>query len=118
MQVTNSSNSVSSSVYALSNKTSAKSQSAKTAAQDEKQVTSAKTTTRLDINEQAIALLDQQSANVSEQKSLQQTAKKTQYTALDKPSQHNLSAVNTYQSVNDLTQRENIQAMLGVDLFA
>jgi len=118
MQVTNSSNFASSSVHTLNNRTSIKNQSAKTSAQDEKQLTSTKPTNRLDINDQAIALLDQQSTNISEQKNLQRTAQKNKSANLDQPSEQNLSAVNAYQSVNNLTQRENIQAMLGVDLFA
>jgi len=118
MQAINSSNYANSSVKALSDKAPVKNQQAKTATHDEKQASSTKPTTRLDINEQAIALLEQQNANVSGQINLQNKAETSKNAKFDQPSQQNLSAVNTYQRVNNLTQRENIQAMLGVDLFA
>jgi len=114
MQAINTSTFSSSSVQALSNKTPSKNQQAKTATSEENQLTPVKATTRLDVNEQAIALLEQQSTQISDQKN----AKKTQNANLDQPSGQNLTAVNAYQSVNNLTQRENIQAMFGVDLFA
>jgi anti-sigma28 factor (negative regulator of flagellin synthesis) len=38
--------------------------------------------------------------------------------SLDQPSSQNLTAVNTYQTVNNLAQRESIQLMLGVDIYA
>ncbi|PCI63620.1 MAG: hypothetical protein COB35_00865 [Gammaproteobacteria bacterium] len=119
MKITNST-SFSTSVQALSNKTPANNQQAKIAAQEEKQTSAAKTVARLDVNEQAIALLDQQAVNKSGLKSENKSGKNSTFAnaGLDQPSKQNLSAINTYQSVNNLTQRENIQSMLGVDLFA
>jgi len=119
MKITNST-SFSSSVQALSNKTPAKNQQAKIAAPEEKQTSAPKTIERLDVNEQAIALLDQQTANKNALKSENKGGQSGTFAnaGLDQPSKQNLSAVNAYQSVNNLTQRENIQSMLGVDLFA
>lgn len=64
---------------------------------------------RLAVSEQAITLFEQQSAT---NKNFVSNA------SLDKPSAQNLTAVNTYQTVNNLAQRESIQSMLGVDLYA
>lgn len=36
----------------------------------------------------------------------------------DQPSQRNQTAVSTYQNVNNLSQREDIKSVFGVDLFA
>ncbi len=82
-------------------------------ADDATQNSGAKKTTveRLAVSEQAITLFEQQSAS-NKQFVSRNTA------SLDQPSPQNLTAVNTYQTVNNLAQRESIQSMLGVDLYA
>jgi len=110
MKVTNTS-SFSSSVQALNNKTPAKNQQAKAVAPNEQQIVSEKTSQRIDNNKQVIELLDKQTQ-------FGQAKNNNENINIDQPSDHNLNAVNTYQSVNNLTQREKIQSMLGVDLFA
>lgn len=42
----------------------------------------------------------------------------TERTFYDRPSKQNLTAVDSYQSVNNMAKREQVQQMLGVDLFA
>jgi hypothetical protein len=115
MQINNASTFSSGNVQTLNNKTSANNQQTKkVAAPDESEVTAIAPPERLEVSEQAITLLEQQSAtkNNQQDKSSNNTAKLNQF------ADQNATAVNAYQSVNNLAQRENIQAMLGVDLFA
>jgi len=65
----------------------------------------------LAVNEQAIALFEQNK---------QSQSSKTQFSATgrDKPSVHNETAVASYQTIGNLAQRESVQHLLGVDLFA
>jgi len=109
MNITNTT-SLSSNVQALSNKTSAKNQQAKTVAPNEKQLVAEKSPQRIENNKKAIALLEKQNT----QNSLKNSANKVN---TDQPSAQNLTAISAYQSVNNLAQRESIQNMLGVDLF-
>ena len=76
----------------------------------EKSAQKAAVVERLAVSEQAITLFEQQSATNKNVVS--------NNASLDKPSAQNLTAVNTYQTVNNLAQRESIQSMLGVDLYA
>ena len=66
----------------------------------------AQRTDRIDIDQSAISLLEQEK---------QASDNNTSY---DQPSQRNATAVTTYQSVSNLEQRENVQQLLGVDIFA
>ncbi len=69
---------------------------------------------RLDIDQQAIELVEQQSqGQVTKQP--QQATKNTGY---DQPSEQNYTAVAAYQSIENLSQRDNIQQVFGVDLLA
>lgn len=61
---------------------------------------------RLEVSDNAISLLEQE----------KETSNNS--TAYDQPSKKNSTAVSTYQSVNNLEQRENVQQLLGVDIFA
>ena len=101
---------------------------------------------RLDVNEQAIALLEQESRQQSGQgferqaaeqglgqasaqesgqgaqlqlfSDLSDNSQQAGATAYDRPSNQNLNAVAAYQSVNNIAQRDNVQQLFGVDLFA
>ncbi len=119
MKITNTAN-FSSSVKALTNKTPAKKQQANIVAPDKKQTATEKTPQRIDNNKKAIALLDSQNANENALKNETVAPQSAKFAGvgLDQPNEQNLNAVNTYQSVNNLAQRETIQSMLGVDLFA
>ena len=118
MNVINASNltnvNASAQVKALQNKAPAKNQQAASARQNGIPVSPEKHVQRIENNAKAIDLLEQQSASKNEQKA-QLNANTVK---LDQPSAQNLTAVYTYQSVNNLTQKEHIQALLGVDLFA
>ncbi|WDE13656.1 hypothetical protein [Thalassomonas haliotis] len=102
---------------------------------------------RLDVNEQAIALLEQEAQQQAGQGLGQQAAEQgasqflgqdaeqasgqgaqlqlfsdsadtSQGATYDRPSNQNLSAVAAYQSVNNIAQRDSVQQLFGVDLFA
>lgn len=65
---------------------------------------------RLQIDQRAIEQLDQALANNSK-------ANQQNQTDYDQPPERNHSAVNAYQSVGNIAQRENLQQLLGVDLY-
>ncbi|MBL0711455.1 MAG: hypothetical protein JJV99_10645 [Colwellia sp.] len=62
------------------------------------------------IDEQAIALFEQQKPQIAN----------THFTSTDqdKPSAQNKMAVASYQAVDNIAQRESVQQLFGVDLFA
>jgi len=60
---------------------------------------------RISVDKNAIALLEKNT----------EQAKQTAY---DTPARSNNTAVATYQSVGNLEQRESVQQLLGVDLYA
>jgi hypothetical protein len=68
------------------------------------------------IDEQAIALYEQSQASLSSQSpsSNERFSSENQ----DKPSAKNETAVANYQAVGNLAQRESVQKLFGVDLFA
>jgi len=119
MKITNTAN-FSSSVQALNHKIPAEKQQVSTVAPDKKQTATEKTPQRIDNNKQVIALLDSQNANKKALKNENMVPQSAKFAdvGLDQPNEQNLNAVNAYQSVNNLAQRETIQSMLGVDLFA
>lgn len=61
---------------------------------------------RIDVDEKSIQLLEQEK---------QANQNRTGY---DQPSRQNKTAVSAYQSVGNIEQRENVQQLLGVDIFA
>lgn len=103
---------------------------------------------RLDVNEQAIALLEQETQQqagqgLGQQQAAEQgasqflgqdaeqasgqgaqlqlfsdSADNSQGASFDRPSNQNLNAVAAYQSVNNIAQRDSVQQLFGVDLFA
>ena len=82
---------------------------------------------RLDFDEQAISLIerdqlaqfDSQNAGQSNQQSNQQNGQSNNYNSgYDSPSSQNQLAVAAYQSVGAIAQRDDIQQIFGVDLFA
>jgi hypothetical protein len=96
--------------------------------QSQKSPSDINTRQRLDIDEQAMALIErqplsaydsgnssQQSPQQSPQQNYQQTSTNSGY---DTPSSQNKLAVAAYQSVDAIAQRDSIQQIFGVDLFA
>ncbi|WDE00910.1 hypothetical protein SG35_009920 [Thalassomonas actiniarum] len=96
---------------------------------------------RLDVNEQAIALFEQEQSGrgLGQQQGASQflgqdsgqapgqgaqlqlfadSSENSRGATYDRPSNQNLSAVAAYQSVNNIAQRDNVQQLFGVDLFA
>jgi len=79
---------------------------------------------RFDVDQQSLALVEQEQQRRASQQNLpQQSSRDTEtiersQTVYDQPSQQNLSAVSAYQSVGDLAQRASIQQTFGVDLYA
>ncbi len=116
MQVTKSSNFNSVNAQTLNNKTPVNYQQARLRGQVDNKKTPAPVG-RLDVSEQAIALLEQQSQRDQNKPSVKN--KSSENTAkLDQPSKQNLSAISAYKNVGNLAQRENVQQLLGVNLFA
>lgn len=70
---------------------------------------------RLDIDEQAIALVEHEQSRTLNARHANADSFQSDY---DAPSPRNQSAVAAYQSVDTLAQRENVQQVFGVDLFA
>ena len=79
-------------------------------AQIEKDANSLARQNRFEIDQQAIAMV--------EQGDRLSTSPPRNNTAYDQPSQQNRSAVALYQSIDNQTKRDQVQNMLGVDLFA
>ena len=134
MQVNNSANFVSQGPIALGNNSSvqAQEQRARVTAretlsseesQNQKSQTDVETRQRLDIDEQAIALIERELPSAygksNSQQSNQQSNQQNSFnSAYDAPSNQNKLAVATYQSVDNIAQRDNIEQVFGVDLFA
>ncbi len=87
------------------------------------------TTPSIVIDEQAIALFEQNQveqrqsfastqAQLSSQLGSQLGNESPSYANQDQPSAKNETAVATYQAVGDLAQRESVQKLFGVDLIA
>lgn len=75
---------------------------------------------RLDIDDQAIALIEREqlpssNVNSNRQANNQQNNSNSGY---DAPPSQNQLAVAAYQSVGSIAQRDNIEQIFGVDLFA
>jgi hypothetical protein len=88
--------------------------------QSQKSASDINTRQRLDIDEQAMALIERQplppyDSRNSSQQNYQQTSTNSGY---DTPSSQNQLAVAAYQSVDAIAQRDSIQQIFGVDLFA
>lgn len=85
--------------------------------QDEQNNQSQQQTQRIQADEQAIAFVEQtlntQASNNSTPNN--QSGSSTSY---DEPVESNRSAVAAYQSVSDISQRDNIKEVFGVDLYA
>ena len=78
---------------------------------------------RLAVDEKAIAVVEQdfqRRANTSSNSGLKLSVQSAgnESADYDKPSSHNQGAVAAYQSVGNLAQRESVQQIFGVDLFA
>jgi len=73
------------------------------------------------IDEQAIALFEQNQLEQSQASfsTPEQSSKQSLFSASqDQPTAKNESAVANYQAVGNLAQRESVQQLFGVDLFA
>lgn len=75
-------------------------------------------TERLDVDEQAIALVEQEQQRLSAQSQSNVNKNFSSNAQYDQPSQQNQTAVAAYQSVNDQQQRDSISQAFGVDLYA
>lgn len=74
---------------------------------------------RLDVNDNAIALVKEQySAQASTGNSTQNNSNQSRFSQYDQPSKQNQTAVAAYSTVDNLAQRENIKDVFGVNLFA
>jgi len=80
------------------------------------QATTKQTQPSIVIDEQAIALFKENEASQSTQ--AQPNKEKFSSASQDQPSLKNETAVASYQTVSNLAQRESVQQLLGVDLFA
>jgi hypothetical protein len=131
MQVNNSANIVSQAPSALGNNTSVQAQEQRTRAvarenfsseesQSQKSQADINSKQRLDIDEQAIALVEREQlpANNSASNSTQNSQNNSYNSGYDAPSNQNQLAVAAYQSVDTIAQRDNIEQVFGVDLFA
>ncbi len=130
MQVNNSANFVSQGPIALGNNSSvqAQEQRARVSAREtlsseenknQKSQADIDARQRLDIDEQAIALIERELPSSNDKNNLQQSNQQNTFnSAYDAPSSQNKLAVATYQSVDNIAQRDNIEQVFGVDLFA
>ena len=79
-----------------------------------------KTLEKFNVDEQAFQQAQQvlypQASSSSSQSDFSQNSSKS--TAYDEPSEQNHSAVTTYQTINNLAQRDQVQQIFGVDVFA
>jgi len=135
MQVNNSVNLTSQSAIGLGKNSSVPAQEQRTRAlarealsseesQSQKPPSDINTRQRLDIDEQAMALIEREalplydSRNSSQQSSQQNYQQTSTNGGYDTPSSQNQLAVAAYQSVDAIAQRDSIQQIFGVDLFA
>ncbi len=126
MQVTNSTNLVATPVAVPRNTSSvqAQEQRARVLAREENQAQKtqpdASSQQRFDVDQQAIALIEREQLQPYNNGSNQQqnTSSNDDNSRYDAPSSQNQSAVAAYQSVDSIAQRDNIQQVFGVDLFA
>jgi hypothetical protein len=92
--------------------------------QSQKSPSDINTRQRLDIDEQAMALIEREplsaydSGNSSQQSSQHNDQQTSTHSGYDTPSSQNKLAVAAYQSVDAIAQRDSIQQIFGVDLFA
>ncbi len=73
---------------------------------------------RLDIDPQAIALVEQNLKLNEEQNTPQRSSRQSIQPDYDQPSQQNKTAVLAYQSVDNIDQRDSVKQAFGVDLYA
>ena len=86
----------------------------------EQESSNAKRTERFDVNEESLALVEQEyQANQSNQANQNNSQNGFQQsTDYDTPSEQNLTAVSAYESVDNLAKKESVQQLFGVDLYA
>ncbi|WP_085296931.1 hypothetical protein [Cognaticolwellia mytili] len=126
MQVTNNTNLATKSIVAPSNTlpVQARELRTRTLAQEESQAQKLQPDTsspqRFDVDQQAIALIEREQLQLDNNGNNQQqtTGSNDGNSRYDAPSNQNQSAVAAYQSVDSIAQRDNIQQVFGVDLFA
>ncbi len=92
-------------------------------AREQEVETSSRPAQRLDVDEQALAVVDEQRQQQAEQQNFQQAIVLSNdeggnNTTREQVSNSNLTAVSTYQGVENLQQRSNIEQLFGVDLYA
>ncbi|WP_448214052.1 hypothetical protein [Colwellia sp. MEBiC06753] len=89
-------------------------QAAERAREQQQQAEQRQQVNRVDVDENAIAVLEQQ--NQQRRQTANQTSE--QQAGYDQPSNQNITAISAYRSVDAIEQRESVQQLLGVDLFA
>jgi hypothetical protein len=70
------------------------------------------------VDQQAIALFEKNQFEANATKSNESSSTFAAAADKDKPSTRNESAVASYQAVGNLAQRESVQQLFGVDIFA
>ena len=70
------------------------------------------------VDQQAIALFEKNQFEANAAKSTKSSSTFAAAADKDKPSPRNESAVASYQAVGNLAQRESVQQLFGVDIFA
>jgi len=75
----------------------------------------AKEQSRFDVDQQALALVEEQQ---QQKQPKQESSASNKYTSYDQPSNQNQTAVAAYQAVDNISQRDTIQQSFGIDLIA
>ncbi len=78
---------------------------------------------RIDVNEQALAIVDEQRQQQTQQEAQQQSLVlssegNTNNTSVEQVNNRNITAVSAYQGVENLQKRSDIEQLFGVDLYA
>ena len=131
MQINNAANNISQTPIVLGNNSSVQAleQSTRVTARenlateenkDQKSQADINSRQRLDIDEQSIALIEREQLPASNVNSNRQTnnQQSNNSSGYDAPPSQNQLAVAAYQSVGSIAQRDNIEQIFGVDLFA
>lgn len=74
---------------------------------------------RFDVDQQALALVEQEyNAQSAQNNNANNTASNQSSTDFDNPSRQNQTAVAAYESVDNQAKKEAVQQLFGVDLYA
>ena len=74
---------------------------------------------RFDVDQQALALVEQEyNAQAGQSNNANNAGQNQSTTAFDNPSRQNQTAVAAYESVDNQAKKESVQQLFGVDLYA